>query len=687
VQITDPTNTTIQYYDNNLAVLRLNANGSIDRSFFGSGMVVTPLLRSHIKAFDYGSVAGKGASVAIQADGKVVVSANGPDADATGDGGTNPDHGRAYLFRYNTDGTPDRSFGDAGAVWAQAADHGSYSGDLGIDSKGRITVAGFSFQSNPSNAYLDTKEFTLLRFTARGRADRTFGNAGIVLGKADGLTGNHTAMAVQKNGTVVAGISRTESINETAAVYRFLPDGTPDTSFGSGGASPRFTGSPVAVLPYRDGRTAVANKHAWANIPHNLLRAARVRADGSADPTFGPDGAGEVQVGLPVHANDVFEDMAVRRSDGKVVVHGSLDYASLPVAGGTLRDQVVAYDDAGRAAITFGPATGYDAYGGPVAIGPDDKVVVGDVSNSGTNNQTGWFGAHRYNPDGTVDHWLAGNGTSTRDLDVTEGGYIDRLAVGPGGRVVALSRRVRGFDDPPPPWTAQLESFFDNTAQSGQATIDGAEQGAVDEFDPIDLAFQADGKIVVLGTQIHRAQADGNAISTQIVVRRYNANLSFNKTFAAPISSAFSRFTGGRSVTAGTDGKITLVGTTGRLPRNNRIVLIRYNPDGTLDTTFNTTGTLVTDLVGTPSNVVVQANGQPVIAANTSDGPVLARFTTAGAPDPRFGDAGVLSTDLGTRSTLTHLDFAPDGKLVAGGTIGHGRRGRIVDLVLLRFEW
>src|SRR5207248_2319682 len=138
-QITDPTNVTIQYYDNNLAVLRLNADGWIDRSFFGSGMVVTPLLRSHLKAFDYGSVAGKGASVAVQADGKVVVAASGPDADATGDGRTNPDHGRAYVLRYNTDGTPDRSFGEGGTVWAQAADHGSYSGDLSIDSKGRIT--------------------------------------------------------------------------------------------------------------------------------------------------------------------------------------------------------------------------------------------------------------------------------------------------------------------------------------------------------------------------------------------------------------------------------------------------------------------------------------------------------------------------------------------------------------------
>src|SRR5439155_6630200 len=82
-QITDPTNVTIQYYDNNLAVLRLNADGSIDRSFFGSGMVVTPLLRIHLKAFDYGSDVSNGAEVAVQADGKIAVPAPVPDGHPT----------------------------------------------------------------------------------------------------------------------------------------------------------------------------------------------------------------------------------------------------------------------------------------------------------------------------------------------------------------------------------------------------------------------------------------------------------------------------------------------------------------------------------------------------------------------------------------------------------------------------
>src|SRR5439155_18792365 len=123
-------------------------------------------------------------------------------------------------------------------------------------------------------------------------------------------------------------------------------------------------------------------------------------------------------------------------------------------------------------------------------------------SNGGTNNQLGYYGAHRYNADGTVDT------TSTRELFIDEGGYLYRVAVGPGGRVIGLARTLYGLNDPPEPWKAQLVSFFEASGQSGQASIDGAEQGAVDEFDPIDLAFQADGKIVVVGMQMHRAKAD-----------------------------------------------------------------------------------------------------------------------------------------------------------------------------------
>jgi uncharacterized delta-60 repeat protein len=601
---------------------------------------------------------------------------------------------RIYVFRYNTDGTPDRSFADDGTFYTQAADHGSFSGDLGLDSKGRITVAGMSFQSNPQNANVDTEEVTLIRLTARGRADRTFGNAGVVLGKADGLTGDHVAMVVHKSGSVVAAISERASVNETGAVYRFLPDGTPDTTFGSGGASPRFTGSPVAALPYRDGRTAVASYHAYSNIPENLLRAARVRADGSADTTFGPDGTGEVQIGLPIHANDVLEDMAVRRSDGKVVLHGSIDYASLPVPGGGLKDFVVAYDDAGRPDIAFGPPAGYYAYGGPVALQADDKVLVGDLSDSGTNNQFGSFGLHRYNADGSPDKPFGGGGAgaTTAQLYIDEDGYLYRLAAAPDGRVVGLASTHYGLSDDGDyvaPRTGELLSISADGTHVTRGTIDGATAGAVDEFSPTDLAFQSDGSLILAGVRYARPAVDADPTSTQIELRRSGTNLGPEKTFTIPASAGLSRFTTLRDLAVGPDDKVTIIGTTGR--RNSAkgrvIVLARFNPDGTPDATFNGTGALVTNLSANPSTLAIQPDGKIVFALNTPTGPVIARYTNEGTPDARLDGDGLLDSNLGDRANLQQLAFAPDGKLVAAGTISTGRRGRAIDLLLARYDW
>ena len=53
---------------------------------------------------------------------------------------------------------------------------------------------------------------------------------------------------------------------------------------------------------------------------------------------------------------------------------------------------------------------------------------------------------------------------------------------------------------------------------------------------------------------------------------------------------------------------------------------------------------------------------------------------------PAPGDRG-LDSGLGVRATITELAFAPRGKLVAGGTIGSGRRGRVIDLLLARYAW
>jgi uncharacterized delta-60 repeat protein len=125
-----------------LTLARFNADGSLDRSFDGDGIVVG----SFRPAATYAS------RVVLQRDGKIVV---GGDA----------------LVRFETDGTLDRSFGDGGR--AVVRDVGLLSPILQPD--GKILAAGSAFAAQGQS------DFVVLRLTPTGRVDSTFGRNGRVV--------------------------------------------------------------------------------------------------------------------------------------------------------------------------------------------------------------------------------------------------------------------------------------------------------------------------------------------------------------------------------------------------------------------------------------------------------------------------------------------------------------------------
>jgi len=107
--------------------------------------------------------------------------------------------------------------------------------------------------------------------------------------------------------------------------------------------------------------------------------------------------------------------------------------------------------------------------------------------------------------------------------------------------------------------------------------------------------------------------------------------------------------------------------------------LARYNPDGTLDTSFGTSGTTTTDFGGNPydqdqANALVVLGDGRLVAAGMTGSPTgatdfaLARYNLNGTLDPSFGDGGKVTTDI---SYFTDGAFAlavqADGRLVAAG--------------------
>ena len=106
------------------------------------------------------------------------------------------------------------------------------------------------------------------------------------------------------------------------------------------------------------------------------------------------------------------------------------------------------------------------------------------------------------------------------------------------------------------------------------------------------------------------------------------------------------------SVALQSDGKIVVAGDT-LAPGNNNFAVARYNANGTLDTTFNATGKATADFskFDYGRSVAVQSDGKIVVAGNTANGDsrifAVARFNADGTPDISFNKSGKVTTDFG----------------------------------------
>jgi len=195
------------------------------------------------------------------------------------------------------------------------------------------------------------------------------------------------------------------------------------------------------------------------------------------------------------------------------------------------------------------------------------------------------------------------------------------------------------------------------------------------------VAIQADGKLVVVGTTYRQNDFSGE----DFVVTRHNTDGTLDNTFGVggKVRTDFPGLAAvPSSVVIQSDGKIVVAG--GAFPLFTflgNFEVVRYNPNGSLDTSFGDGG-IVTTIFPQGSyafDVALQSDGK-IIAAGTvfvdfdpgemSDTDfALARYNPDGTPDATFGSGGQISTDfLGHEDDAFSVLIQPDGKIVAVGS-------------------
>jgi uncharacterized delta-60 repeat protein len=278
--------------DADFALVRYNANGSLDTSF-GTGGRVTTMIGT---GSDYIE------SIAIQSDGKIVA-------------GGEMYNGSKYDFaiaRFNTDGSLDTSFGTGGKVTMTIGTFSDKIHGLAIQSDGNIVVAGES-----SNGYA---KIALARFNTNGSVDTSFGTSGVVTTSIGSYQDFAFGIVINPSDgkLIVAGQSSGISYSDFA-LARYNTDGSLDTTFGAGGkvVTPVSSGNDgirSAVLQ-SDGKIIAAGYAVVASDSQFAL--ARYDTDDSPDTSFGLNG--EVTTGI---GSDSRSFGVALQSDGEIVAAG-----------------------------------------------------------------------------------------------------------------------------------------------------------------------------------------------------------------------------------------------------------------------------------------------------------------------------------------------------------------------------
>ncbi|MFN7736809.1 MAG: beta strand repeat-containing protein, partial [Pirellula sp.] len=340
------------------ALVRYNADGSLDSSFGTGGKVTTAV----------GTSSDQGYSVTLQPDGKIVV------------GGYSSFGGNwdFALVRYNANGTLDTSFGTGGMVSTAIGTSNDQGRSVTIQRDGKIVVGGYA--SIGSN-----NDFALVRYNANGTLDTSFGSGGMVTTAFGTDTDVGYSVTIQPDGKIVVGGYTMMSLIGDFALVRYNANGTLDTSFGTGGmvTTAIGTGSDIgmSVTIQPDGKFVVSGYARIGSTDDFAL--VRYNPDGSLDTTFGT--GGRVTTAIDI-GNDRGYSVTVQ-ADGKIVVGGSA------VIGSANDFALVRYNADGSLDTTFdlastlGGTVSYTENGSAVVL--DSNVRIFDAELSAASNFSG----------------------------------------------------------------------------------------------------------------------------------------------------------------------------------------------------------------------------------------------------------------------------------------------------------
>ena len=387
------------------------------------------------------------------------------------------------------------------------------------------------------------------------------------------------------------------------------------------------------------------------------LLAARVVMAGDLDTSFDQDGIATSSIG---EFSDFAWGVAIDRN-AKIVVAGSTyngndyDFALTRFNRDGSVDQN--FGNAGKVTTDLGDNNEIKK----VAIQSDGKILAIGSTYNGNNLDVALV---RYNPDGTLDTSFDGDGKLTFSFGNSDDISTD-VILQQDGKIIVSGYSL--ISNRPHHAIARINpngSFDTAFNGSGKVTMDYGYSKSI--------AIQSDGKLVVAGSNF----LDG---TYSIALARYNTNGSLDTSFGVAgkvRTSLAGDSSGASSVAVLRDGKLIVAGEVSR-PEGDDLALVRYNMDGSLDTSFGSGGYLTSDAWGPADQVtdmLVQIDGKILISGfgsqTTANDFSLVRYEANGSLDTSFGTQGYVHTDIAGNSDdrARGIALQLDGRIVLAGT-------------------
>ncbi|MDB5324320.1 MAG: Delta-60 repeat-containing protein [Phycisphaerales bacterium] len=608
-------------------------------------------------------------------------------------------------------GALDPMFGVGGTVTTdfEAVSQSEAQNVLALPDGKLVAVGRVGDRYNPTRA-------VVAQFLADGRPDATFGQGGKLSLSFGGEAGASDVVRLPDGYLVVAG-----TLDGQLLVMRLTADGSLDTTFGSGGkvvsAAPGGRSLVNAfVRVAADGAiTAAALTDNSMSTTQNdpkipFVHLIHLSADGGFDRGFADRGTLDLQFKL----FDSLAGIAIR-PDGRILVAGSYSDDASPTSSGIL---VLQFTTTGKPDLNFGTGgrvngrlfASYDAVSG-MTLDADGGLLL---LNDGPSQQVGRFRAN-----GVLDRGFASRGVATIPNLTTTSLDPGRIAVEADGKIVIAQAdsynrlrvtrltnqgaldgtfdedgisvavqlvthaRVNGF-------VVQPDGNIVTTAESGddfalvRLNVDGAADASFgnagiesiavpgpSDDGAIAVVVQGDGKYIVGG-----AFNNAHDEQTHAALARYRADGTLDPAFgeSGQVRIRLGRGKGIAGLALAAGGKILAVG--GAFDSG---FVARFNPDGSLDKSFATFGQLLFN--ESVAGIRMAAGGKFVLLCGTTDNTTDTwRFNADGSPDNSFGAAGVARLDVGTVQNNNAIAVQPDGRVLV-------IRGIDIDPITFGRKW